>query len=128
MSANPVTECKQLVERGIPNEFNEADDILIGTQPARLVEWGPVSLWGHNTGTGDKKVNLRMPSLTAWLKTLDASGIPRLAPMGPFSSTERYHGGNIVLPEDFGITRTRAIAKIKLLDDLGDWWVRHGNK
>ena len=54
--------------------------------------------------------------------------IPRLVPMDPFSLTERYHGGNVVLPEDFGITRTLAIAKIKLIDDLGDWWVRRGNR
>lgn len=74
MSANLITECKQLVEKGIPNEFKEADETLIGNQPARLVEWGSVSLWGQHTGTGEKKVNLRMPSITAWFKTLAASG------------------------------------------------------
>ncbi|KAF1993392.1 hypothetical protein P154DRAFT_527805 [Amniculicola lignicola CBS 123094] len=72
--SNLITECEQLVNTGIPNEFNEADATMIGEAPARLVEWGSVSLWGQHTGTGDKSVNLRMPGILAWLKTLAASG------------------------------------------------------
>jgi hypothetical protein len=72
--SNLITECEQLVNAGIPNEFSEADATLIGETPARLVEWGSVSLWGQHTGTGDKSVNLRAPGLVNWLKMLAASG------------------------------------------------------
>lgn len=70
-----ITECQQLVNEGIPNEFNEADATLVGETPARLIEWGSVSLWGQHTGTDDKRVNLRAPSIVNWLKRLATSGI-----------------------------------------------------
>ncbi|KAF2469252.1 uncharacterized protein BDR25DRAFT_371823 [Lindgomyces ingoldianus] len=72
--SNLVTECEQLVNKGIPNEFNEADATIIGEAPAKFVEWGSVSLWGQHTGTGGKSINLRVPGIMAWLKTLAASG------------------------------------------------------
>jgi len=34
--------------------------------------------------------------------------------------TERDHGGDVMLAEDFAITRTLAVAKVKSIDDLGD--------
>jgi hypothetical protein len=46
--------------------------------------------------------------------------IPGLAPMDPLPPTEGDHGGDVVLLEDFAITRTLAIAKVKLIGDLGD--------
>lgn len=72
--SNLIMECEQLVNAGIPNEFSEADATFIGETPARLVEWGSVSLWGQHTGTGDKRVSLRAPGLVNWLKILAASG------------------------------------------------------
>jgi hypothetical protein len=72
--SNQITECEELVSGGIPNEFNEADGTLVYEAPSKLVEWGSVSLWGQNLGTGNKMVNLRMPRILAWLMTLAASG------------------------------------------------------
>jgi hypothetical protein len=46
--------------------------------------------------------------------------IPGLAPMDPLPPTERNHGGDVVLAEDFAITRTLAVAKVKSIGDLGD--------
>lgn len=72
--SNLITECQQFVDAGILNEFKEADAITIDGISARLVEWGPVSLWGQHLGTGNKSVNLRMSGIIAWLKTLTVSG------------------------------------------------------
>jgi hypothetical protein len=46
--------------------------------------------------------------------------IPGLAPMDPLPPTERDHGSDVVLAEDFAITRTLAVAKVKSIGDLGD--------
>lgn len=46
--------------------------------------------------------------------------IPGLAPMDLLPPTERDHGGDVMLAEDFAITRTLAVAKVKSIDDLGD--------
>jgi len=47
---------------------------LVEENPGKLIEWGDVSLWGQNLGTGTTRVNLLSPSMIRFLKTLAASG------------------------------------------------------
>jgi hypothetical protein len=75
MSNNAIEECQQLVNSSIPNEFREADSTAIGENPERLVEYGNVSLWGQHLGDGSIQVNLRRPTLLAFLRRLAASGV-----------------------------------------------------
>lgn len=47
--------------------------------------------------------------------------------MDPSAHTERDHSGDVVFAENFAITRTLAVAKVKSIDDLSDWQVRHAD-
>ena len=49
--------------------------------------------------------------------------VPGLIPLDPFSIRKRDHGDDVVLLKYFTSTRTFAIAKVKAVVDLGDWWV-----
>lgn len=53
--------------------------------------------------------------------------VPGLAPMHPSHPTERDHAGDVLLDEDFAITRTLAVAKVESVGDLGDWRIRHAD-
>ncbi|KAF2657988.1 hypothetical protein K491DRAFT_676783 [Lophiostoma macrostomum CBS 122681] len=61
--------CKNLVTEGIPNEFSAGDTTIVDETPAKVVEWGTVSLWAQSL-SGSKTINLRLPGMTTFLTNL----------------------------------------------------------
>jgi len=82
---NSIQACKDLVEYGIGSEFESADATLISPDPEKVVEYGTIALWAQYQGRGTKQVNLRMPAILAWFKTLAGSGV---GPTGEFGGVK----------------------------------------
>ena len=69
-----IEECIKLIEHDLCDEFREFDHTIVPTHPDRIVNGWPISLWAQST-TVEKIINLRLPSIIRFLRTLAQSGV-----------------------------------------------------
>jgi hypothetical protein len=75
-----IQECKDLVTNLLPKEYPGTDYIiLLETTPTKILQNSKIALWAQST-SGEKRVNMRMPSIKRALE--------RLAENGPGDTTE----------------------------------------
>lgn len=68
-----IQKCQELLSQ-IGDEYKGEDiSTIIDTAPEKIFQTSTMGLWAQST-TGQKKINLGLPSLRTWLKKLAASG------------------------------------------------------
>jgi hypothetical protein len=73
MADQQIQQCNEVLDQGEREYVDEDRYTLISVTPEKIMQTAAMALWAH-CKAGEKKVDMQMPSLRAWLRTLAANG------------------------------------------------------